>query len=73
MREQSLYELLQVSENADIERAIQTIGKFTTLKENFMTPKEIVMGGYQSFADGDMEGLGKIYHKDALILSLIHI
>ena len=32
-----------------------------------MTPKEIVMGGYQSFADGDMEGLGKIYHKDALI------
>ena len=32
-----------------------------------MTPKEIVMGGYQSFADGDMEGLGKIYHRDALI------
>ena len=32
-----------------------------------MTPKEIVMGGYQSFADSDMEGLGKIYHKDALI------
>ena len=32
-----------------------------------MTPKEIVLGGYQSFADGDMEGLGKIYHKDALI------
>ena len=25
-----------------------------------MTPKEIVMGGYQSFAGGDMEGLGKI-------------
>ena len=32
-----------------------------------MTPKEIVLGGYQSFAEGDMEGLGKIYHKDALI------
>ena len=32
-----------------------------------MTPKEIVMGGYQSFADGDMEDLGKIYHSDALI------
>ena len=32
-----------------------------------MTPKEIVMGGYQSFADGDMEGLGKIYHENALI------
>ena len=32
-----------------------------------MTPKEIVMGGYQCFADGDMEGLGKIFHKDALI------
>ena len=32
-----------------------------------MTPKEIVMGGYQSFADGDMEGLAKIFHQDALI------
>ena len=32
-----------------------------------MTPKEIVLGGYHSFAAGDMEGLGKIYHKDALI------
>ena len=32
-----------------------------------MTPKEIVLSGYQSFAEGDMEGLGKIYHKDALI------
>ena len=32
-----------------------------------MTPKDIVMGGYQSFAVGDMESLGKIYHKDALI------
>ena len=32
-----------------------------------MTPKEIVLGGCQSFAEGDMEALGKIYHKDALI------
>ena len=32
-----------------------------------MTPKEIVLGGYQSFAEGDMEGLGKIYHPNALI------
>ena len=32
-----------------------------------MTPKEIVLSGYQSFAEGDMEGLGEIYHKDALI------
>ena len=32
-----------------------------------MTPKEIVLGGYQSFSEGDMEGLGKIYHKDAVI------
>lgn len=32
-----------------------------------MTPKELVLGGYQSFAEGDMESLGKIYHKDALI------
>ena len=32
-----------------------------------MTPKEIVLSGYQSFAEGDMEALGKIFHKDALI------
>ena len=32
-----------------------------------MTPKEIVLGGYQSFAEGDMESLGKIYHQDALM------
>ena len=32
-----------------------------------MTPKEIVLGGYQSFSEGDMEGLGRIYHKDAVI------
>ena len=32
-----------------------------------MTPKEIVLGGYQSFAEGDMESLGKIYHPNALI------
>ena len=32
-----------------------------------MTPKEIVLGGYQSFSEGDMEGLAKIYHKEAVI------
>ena len=32
-----------------------------------MTPKEIVLGGYQSFAEGDMENLSKIYHPNALI------
>ena len=32
-----------------------------------MTPKEIVLGGYQSFSEGDMEALGKIFHKDAVI------
>ena len=32
-----------------------------------MTPKEIVLSGYQCFAEGDMEGLGKIYHPNALI------
>lgn len=32
-----------------------------------MTPKELVLGGYKSFAEGDMESLGKIYHEDALI------
>ena len=32
-----------------------------------MTPKELVLGGYQSFSEGDMEGLGKVFHKDAVI------
>ena len=32
-----------------------------------MTPKEIVLGGYQSFSEGDLEGLGKIFHSDAII------
>ncbi len=32
-----------------------------------MRPKEIVLGGYKSFAEGDMESLGKIYHEDAVI------
>ena len=32
-----------------------------------MTPKEIVLGGYQSFSKGDLEGLGKIFHSDAII------
>ena len=32
-----------------------------------MTPTEIVLSGYQCFAEGDMEGLGKIYHPNALI------
>ena len=32
-----------------------------------MTPKELVLSGYKSFAEGDMASLGKIYHKDALI------
>ena len=33
-----------------------------------MTPKELVLSGYKSFAEGDMESLGKIYHKDAVIM-----
>lgn len=32
-----------------------------------MTPKELVLGGYKSFAEGDMEALGKIYHENAVI------
>tara|TARA_B100001750_G_C14896641_1_gene297784 strand:- start:7 stop:381 length:375 start_codon:yes stop_codon:yes gene_type:complete len=32
-----------------------------------VTPKELVLGGYKLFAEGDMEGLGKIYHENALI------
>ena len=31
-----------------------------------MTPKEVVMNGYKLFSEGDMEGLNKINHKDAL-------
>ena len=29
-----------------------------------MTPKEIVLGGYQSFSEGDLESLGKIFHEN---------
>ena len=32
-----------------------------------MTPKEIVLGGYQSFSEGDLTSLGKIFHDDAII------
>ena len=32
-----------------------------------MTPKEVVLSGYQSFADGDIEGLGTIFHENATI------
>jgi len=32
-----------------------------------VSAKELVLGGYRSFAEGDMEGLGKIYHEDAVI------
>ena len=31
-----------------------------------MTPKEIVLTGYDLFAEGDMEGLSKINHENAL-------
>ena len=31
-----------------------------------MTPKEVVMNGYKLFSEGDMEGLSKINHEDAL-------
>ena len=31
-----------------------------------MTPKEVVLGGYKLFAEGDMEGLRKINHKNAV-------
>ena len=32
-----------------------------------MTPKEIVLGGYQSFSVGDLESLGEIFHENAVI------
>ncbi len=32
-----------------------------------MTPKEIVMSGYQSFSEGNMDSLSKIFHEDAVI------
>ena len=31
-----------------------------------MTPKEIVLGGYKSFAEVDMESLSKINHENAV-------
>ena len=31
-----------------------------------MTPKEIVLGGYMLFAEGDMESLSKINHENAV-------
>jgi hypothetical protein len=43
-----------------VEASIFIVQRFTKLERSLMTPKEIVMGGYQSFAGGDMEGLGKI-------------
>jgi len=32
-----------------------------------MTPKEIVLSGYQAFSQGDIESLGKLFHEDAVI------
>ena len=32
-----------------------------------MTPKEIVLDGYKLFAEGDMENLSKINHKNAVM------
>ncbi len=32
-----------------------------------MTPKDIVLGGYQNFANGDMDSLAKIYHPSCRI------
>ena len=32
-----------------------------------MTPKEVVLSGYQAFSEGDLEGLGRVFHKNAVI------
>ena len=32
-----------------------------------MTPKELVLSGYQAFSTGDMEALGKVFHPEAVI------
>ena len=32
-----------------------------------MTPKDIVLSGYQAFSTGDMESLGKVFHPEAVI------
>ena len=32
-----------------------------------MDPKELVLSGYQSFAEGNMDSLGNIYHENAVI------
>ncbi len=36
-----------------------------------MTANEIVLGGYASYLQGDMEALGSIYHADTIRLELI--
>ena len=36
-----------------------------------MTAKEIVLGGYASYVEGDMEALGSIYHADTIRFELI--
>ena len=36
-------------------------------KNVVMTPKKIVLGGYQSFSEGKFESLGKIFHEKAVI------
>jgi len=33
-----------------------------------MTPKDIVLGGYKSFSEGDMESLGRIFHEKCSII-----
>ena len=39
-----------------------------------MTPKEVVMTGYKLFSEGDLEGLNKINHEDALFtVSYTHL
>ena len=40
---------------------------FDLYREIKMNPREIVLGGYQSFLEGDMEALGSIYHDKCII------
>ena len=41
---------------------------FINTEETEMTPKEVVLRGYQLFAEGDVNGLEKINHETALFM-----
>ena len=43
------------------------LNEINVMESAIMTPKEIVLSGYQSFSEGDLEGLSRIFHENAII------